>query len=78
MKFIRNILDKQKPHFQKGGKFERYYYLFEAGETFLYVPNLFIETFKTPRFWYQNNNLLSDLNIKLRSPYFWLNFVNSQ
>ena len=40
MKFIRNILDKQKPNFQKGGKFEKYYYLFEAGETFLFVPNI--------------------------------------
>ena len=40
MKFIRNILDKQKPNFQKGGKFEKYHYLFEAGETFLFVPNI--------------------------------------
>ena len=40
MKFIRNILDKQKPNFQKGGKFEKYHHLFEAGETFLFVPNI--------------------------------------
>tara|TARA_B100000965_G_scaffold80059_1_gene63799 strand:+ start:1203 stop:2414 length:1212 start_codon:yes stop_codon:yes gene_type:complete len=40
MKFLRNILDKQKPKFQKDGKFENFHYLFEAAETFLYVPNL--------------------------------------
>ena len=39
MKFLRGILDKQKPMFQKGGKLEKFHYLFEAGETFLFVPN---------------------------------------
>lgn len=39
MKFLRNILDSQKALFQKGGKFEKFHYLFEAGETFLFVPD---------------------------------------
>ncbi|WKN32208.1 NADH:ubiquinone reductase (Na(+)-transporting) subunit B [Porifericola rhodea] len=39
MKAIRDILDKQKPLFEKGGKFEKFYYLFEANETFLFQPN---------------------------------------
>ena len=39
MKFLRGILDKQKPMFQKGGKLEKFHYLFEAGETFMFVPN---------------------------------------
>ena len=39
MKAIREILDKQKPLFEKGGKYEKYYYLFEANETFLFTPN---------------------------------------
>lgn len=38
MKFLENILKKQKPLFEKGGKFEKFYYLFEAGETFLFTP----------------------------------------
>jgi len=38
MKFLREILDKQKPLFEKGGKFEKFYYLFEANETFLFSP----------------------------------------
>lgn len=38
MKFLHNILEKQKPMFEKGGKFEKFYYLFEAGETFLFSP----------------------------------------
>ena len=38
MKLLRNILDKQKPMFEKGGKFEKLYYLFEAGETFAFSP----------------------------------------
>ncbi|EMR01687.1 Na(+)-translocating NADH-quinone reductase subunit B [Cesiribacter andamanensis AMV16] len=32
-------MDKQKPMFEKGGKFEKFYYLFEAGETFMFTPN---------------------------------------
>jgi Na+-transporting NADH:ubiquinone oxidoreductase subunit B len=39
MKAIRDLMDKQKPLFEKGGKFERFYYLFEAGETFMFTPN---------------------------------------
>lgn len=39
MKAIRDILDKQKPLFEKGGKFEKFYYLYEANETFLFTPN---------------------------------------
>lgn len=39
MRALRKILDKQKPLFQKGGKFEKFYYLYEAGETFLFSPN---------------------------------------
>lgn len=39
MKLFRNLLDKQKPLFEKGGKLEKFYYLFEAGETFLFTPN---------------------------------------
>lgn len=39
MKFLRDLLDKQKPLFHKGGKFENLYYLYEAGETFMFKPN---------------------------------------
>jgi Na+-transporting NADH:ubiquinone oxidoreductase subunit B len=39
MKFLRDLLDKQKPLFQKGGKLENLYYLYEAGETFMFTPN---------------------------------------
>ena len=39
MKLLRKILDSQKPLFQKGGKFEKGYYLFEALEAFLFVPD---------------------------------------
>ncbi|MBW3468749.1 NADH:ubiquinone reductase (Na(+)-transporting) subunit B [Arthrospiribacter ruber] len=39
MKFLRDLLDKQKPLFQKGGKLEQFYYAYEAGETFLFSPN---------------------------------------
>ncbi len=39
MKALRDILDKQKPLFEKGGKYEKFYYLFEANETFLFTPN---------------------------------------
>lgn len=39
MKFLRNTLDKAKHNFEKGGKFEKYYYAFEALETFAFSPN---------------------------------------
>ncbi len=39
MKFLRDFLDKQKPQFQKGGKFEKFHATFDAFETFLFVPD---------------------------------------
>ena len=44
MKFIRNQIDKVKHNFEKGGKLHRYYYVFEAFETFLYSPNTVTES----------------------------------
>jgi Na+-transporting NADH:ubiquinone oxidoreductase subunit B len=38
MKFLHHLLEKQRPLFEKGGKLERFYYLFEAGETFTFTP----------------------------------------
>lgn len=35
---LRKFLDKQARHFRKGEKLERFYYLFEAIDTFLYSP----------------------------------------
>ncbi len=39
MQFLRNQLDKFKHNFEKGGKLEKYYYAFEAIDTFLFAPN---------------------------------------
>ncbi len=39
MKALRNILDKIKPDFEKGGKFEKFHSTFDAFETFLFVSN---------------------------------------
>jgi len=39
MKFLRNQLDKVKHNFEKGQKWEKYYYAYEAIDTFLYAPN---------------------------------------
>ena len=39
MKALRNFLDKIKPRFEKGGKFEKLHSTFEAFESFLFVPN---------------------------------------
>ncbi len=39
MQFLRKQLDKVKHNFEKGGKFEKYYYAFEAFDTFLFAPN---------------------------------------
>lgn len=37
MKFLEKAVDKAKVPFEKGGKLERYYFLFEAVESFLFV-----------------------------------------
>lgn len=39
MKFLRDFLDKQKPQFEKGGRFEKLHSTFDAFETFLFVPD---------------------------------------
>lgn len=39
MKSLRNYLDSIKPHFKKGGKFEKFHSTFDAFETFLFVPD---------------------------------------
>ncbi|MEM7350076.1 MAG: NADH:ubiquinone reductase (Na(+)-transporting) subunit B [Acidobacteriota bacterium] len=38
MKFLRKALDQQAKHFEKGGKLEKLYPLWEAQDTFLYTP----------------------------------------
>jgi Na+-transporting NADH:ubiquinone oxidoreductase subunit B len=38
MKFLEHQIEKIKPHFMKGGKWEKHYYSFEALETFLFAP----------------------------------------
>jgi len=39
MKALRKFLDKQKPHFEKGGKFEKLHSTFDSVETLLFVPD---------------------------------------
>ena len=39
MKLFRNLLDKIKPNFEKGGKFEKLHPVYDAIEAFLFVPN---------------------------------------
>ena len=38
MKALRKLLDRLEPSFEKGGKLERFYSLYEALDTFLYTP----------------------------------------
>ncbi|MFW5805196.1 MAG: NADH:ubiquinone reductase (Na(+)-transporting) subunit B [Bacteroidales bacterium] len=39
MSKLRKVVDKIKPHFEKGGKFYKLHSTFDAFETFLFVPN---------------------------------------
>lgn len=39
MKFLENLLNKIKPPFEKGGKFEKFYPVYDALETFAFVPD---------------------------------------
>ena len=38
MQFVRRVLDKLHPHFDKGGRLERLYPLYEGVDSFLYAP----------------------------------------
>ena len=38
MKFIHNIFESSRVHFEKGGKFEKLFPLFEATESFFFIP----------------------------------------
>lgn len=44
MKILRRIQEMQRPLFEKGGKLERFYPLFEAGDTFLFTPETTTKT----------------------------------
>ena len=39
MNFLRKQLDSVKHNFEKGGKYHKFYYMFEGFETFLFSPN---------------------------------------
>ena len=40
MKFLDDLIhNKIKPHFEKGGSLEKFYYAFEAGESFHFVTD---------------------------------------
>jgi len=40
MKLIRNLFDAQRHHFGPGGKFEQFHPLFEATESFFFIPGI--------------------------------------
>ena len=44
MKALRNYLDKIKPNFEEGGKFQAFRSVFDGFETFLFVPNATAKT----------------------------------
>jgi Na+-transporting NADH:ubiquinone oxidoreductase subunit B len=39
MKALRNFFDKLEPQFEKGGRYEKYYAIYEVFDTFLYQPS---------------------------------------
>ncbi|PID41521.1 MAG: NADH:ubiquinone reductase (Na(+)-transporting) subunit B [Proteobacteria bacterium] len=41
---LRQILDKMEPHFEKGGKYEKWYALYEAVDTIFYSPGYTTKT----------------------------------
>jgi Na+-transporting NADH:ubiquinone oxidoreductase subunit B len=38
MKFLKEFFEKQRPMFEKGGKFEKFFYIYEAHETLFFAP----------------------------------------
>jgi Na+-transporting NADH:ubiquinone oxidoreductase subunit B len=41
---LRKVLDKMEPHFEKGGKYEKWYALYEAADTIFYSPSSVTKT----------------------------------
>jgi len=41
---LRKILDSIEPHFHKGGKYEKWYALYEAADTIFYSPSSVTKT----------------------------------
>ncbi len=41
---LRNILDQMEPHFHKGGRYEKWYALYEAADTIFYTPGYVTKT----------------------------------
>ncbi|WP_197473251.1 RnfABCDGE type electron transport complex subunit D, partial [Oleiphilus sp. HI0123] len=41
---LRTVLDKMEPHFEKGGKYEKWYALYEAADTIFYSPSSVTKT----------------------------------
>jgi Na+-transporting NADH:ubiquinone oxidoreductase subunit B len=39
MKAVRNFFDKLEPHFEKGGRYEKYYAIYEIFDTFAFQPS---------------------------------------
>ncbi|MCY4523170.1 MAG: NADH:ubiquinone reductase (Na(+)-transporting) subunit B [Halobacteriovoraceae bacterium] len=39
MKFLQRFLDRQQRHFQKGGRLEKFYSIFEMVDTFIFTPS---------------------------------------
>lgn len=44
MKAVRNFFDKIEPHFEKGGRFHKYYALYEVFDTFFFSPDTVTKT----------------------------------
>lgn len=44
MKFLENFFEKQHHHFAKGGKFEKFFVLFEMVDTFIFTPSKVTKT----------------------------------
>ena len=38
MKFVQNLIESVKPHFEEGGKLSRYWVVFDSLETFAFTP----------------------------------------
>ena len=38
MKFVKNIIESVKPHFEEGGKLSKFWVVFDSLETFAFTP----------------------------------------
>ena len=71
MKFLKNFFDSKRRHFIEGGKFEKLEPLFDATETFFFIPGIVTQNHPHVRDSLDLKRLMSTVILALMPPLFF-------